>query len=67
MKKSLQTKQRYDNNNNDDDYYYPSALPSRQSVPDYTETYTQPSVPAPQQQQQQEKQPTQSTPKYCFL
>ena len=64
MKKSLQpqTKQRYD----DDDYYYPSPslLPSRQSVPEYTETYSQPSIPAPQQEKQQ---PTQSTPKYCFL
>ena len=63
MKKSLQTKQHYANNNDDDNYYYPSALPSRQSVPEITETYTQPSIPAPQQ----EKQPTQSTPKYCFL
>lgn len=58
MKKSLQpqTKQRYDDN---DDYYYPStsAVPSRQSVPEYTETYTPP---------QQEK-PVESTPKYLFL
>ena len=66
MQKSLQkqTKQRYDNND-DDDYYYrsPSLVPSRQSVPEYTETYSQPSIPAPQP----EKQPTPSTPKYCFL
>ena len=62
MKKTLQTKKHYANND-DDDYYYPSALPSRQSVPEYTETYTPSSIPEPIQ----EKQPTQSTPKYCFL
>ena len=60
MKKSLQPKQHYANN--DDDYYYPSSVPSRQSVPEYTETYTPPSIPAPQQEK-----PVESTPKYCFL
>ena len=61
MKKSLQTKQHYANNN-DDDYYYPSTIPSRQSVPEYTETYTPPSIPEPQQEK-----PVESTPKYMFL
>ena len=60
MKKSLQTKQHYANN--DDDYYYPSTIPSRQSIPEYTETYTPPSFPEPQQEK-----PVESTPKYLFL
>ena len=60
MKKSLQKKQHYANN--DDDYYYPSTVPSRQSVPEYTETYTPPSFPEPQQEK-----PVESTPKYLFL
>ena len=60
MKKSLQKKQHYANN--DDDYYYPSTVPSRQSIPEYTETYTPPSFPEPQQEK-----PVESTPKYLFL
>ena len=63
MQKTLKPKKVYPHENDTNDYYYPSIVPSHPPAQEYTETYTQPSVPPPQQQQQ----PTQSTQKYCFL